>query len=276
MADLSWFVMTVGNLVFLWATPVLQLALLAVFLYRSIFLFKFPAFFRYTCFAVVANVVQISVLHNRVWYFWIYWIDQMIYGVLALLVMREVFQIAWDMKHGVRRFLVWALILIFGAAAALWGSHHSDKIRPLASFAAGFSLFMAGVHVSEVVLFGLAVRLIRKLTRYHLGIMLGFAISASAQALAYMGKSFHFGPVLKEIVDYAPLSAYLASAGIWLSTFLSKPKLTTAFDPDEAMEWMSRQESVAREMSTRLGLKWPGKKKDLKNLEYQPCVKGSI
>jgi putative ABC transport system permease protein len=257
--------MTLGTLVFLWAVPVLQFVLVLVFLRRTVFAVKFPAFFRYTCFAVAANVLQIALLHNRHLLYWVYWGSEMMYGVLALLAMQEVFGMVWDMRLGLRRFSVWILILVIAGASVLWGFHRPDGIGTLPAFNASFRTFKAAVHVVEVLLFVLAVRFISKLTRYHLGIMLGFGISASVQVFAYVANFFHQGLVLREVVDYAPLSAYLGSAGIWLSTFLSKPRVTMRLDPDAALDWLSEQDRIARQISLELGLEWSPRKANRKN-----------
>jgi hypothetical protein len=259
------FLMTLGALVFTWTVPVLQFVLVLVFLNRRIFITKFPAFFGYTCFAVAANVLQIAFFHDDSVFYWVYWSTEVIYGVVALLVMQEVFGMVWDLKQGNRRFSVWALILLIAGASLLWGFHRPDGIGTLPAINAAFRTFMAGVYVVEVLLLALALRFIRKLTRYHLGIMLGFGTSASVQVVAYIAYFFHRGPLLREVVAYAPLSAYLASAGIWLSTFLSKPRVTMRLDPDAILDWISEQERIAKEMSSGSGLKWPGKKKSRDN-----------
>ena len=118
----------------------------------------------------------------------------------------------------------------------------------------------------EVILCGFAIWLVRKFTRYHLGIMLGFGVSATAQFLAFIGQFFDFGPMFKEAVIYAPLSAYIAASGTWLFAFLSKPKLNTQLDPVDVLAWLNEQERIAREISAGLGLKWPGKKGSAREL----------
>src|SRR6267378_209187 len=166
--------MTFGGLIFLCATPALQFTLVLVFWRRRFFFEKFPAFFRYISFSVVAGILQIALLHQGRLYFWIYWVDQVIYSVLAMLVMREVFQMVWDMKQGVRRSLVWILIAIFCAVAVGWGLHRAIPQDPVTAFDPACRAFRASVHMVEVILCGLAIWLVRKFTRYHLGIMLGF------------------------------------------------------------------------------------------------------
>src|SRR5258708_19318490 len=144
--------MTLGALVCLWTAPVLQAALVLVFWSRRFFLHKFPAFFRYTCFSVIASVLQISLFNKDPWYYWIFWIDQTIYGVLALLAMREVFQMVWDMKRGLRRYLVWALILVIAGTAVWWGTRQPAWRVTLKGVNAAFYAFMAGVRGIEVIL----------------------------------------------------------------------------------------------------------------------------
>jgi hypothetical protein len=262
-ADLSWHLtMPFWNLAFLWLVPALQFALVVVFWNRGVFIRMFPAFFRYSCYAVVANILPFLFIDQQIWYFWAYWIIQLIYGVLAMLVMREVFQAVWDMKQGNRRFLVWALILTLAVAAALWGVFHPVGRGIASAMVAGFGAFLAGVHLVEVVLCCLTLWMVSRFTQYHVGIMLGFAGSAAVAVLAYVGRYFHPGPVFKEVILYAPISAYLASTIMWLLTFLSRPKLTRKLDPAAALELMRQQEKLAQELSSGLGLKWPGKKGD--------------
>lgn len=263
MADLSWLlVMRLDALLLLWTAPALQFALVLVFLYRRIFLRKFPAFFAYTSFSVAATVLQISVIHQQLLYFWVYWIDQAIYGVLALLAVRDVFQMIWDMKQGRRRFLVWGLILALAIASVWWGDHQRGQRHPLAGVEAAFDAFVASIHVVEMLLCGLAIWLVRRLTRYHLGIMLGFGVSAISQVPGYVSHFYHLGPAFRQIVVYAPVSAYIGAAGTWLFTFASRPKVNTSLHPDEVIEWIDEQERIARKISAGLGLKWPRKERE--------------
>jgi hypothetical protein len=173
-ADLSWLlIMPFWNLVFLWLVPALQFALVLVFWNRGVFMRMFPAFFRYSCYAVAANVLQLLVIHRQILYFWAYWLTEIIYGVLALFVMREVFQEVWDMKQGFRRFLVWILILALGGAAALWGVVHPQGRGGFAAMVAGFGAFLAAVHLVEVILCCLTLWMVSRFTQYHIGIMPG-------------------------------------------------------------------------------------------------------
>ena len=254
--------MTLGSLAFLSAAPALQFALVLLFWRRRFFLHKFPAFFRYIGFSVVACVLQIAILRRGSIYFWVYWVDQIIYAVLAMLAVREVFQMVWDMKQGVRRFFVWILMAIFCVVAVSWGLHRATLQDPVTAFDPACRAFRASVHMLEVILCGLAILLVRKFTRYHLGIMMGFGVSATAQFLAFVGQFFNFGPMFKEAVIYAPLSAYIAASGTWLFTFLSKPKLNAQLNPVDVLAWLNEQERIAKEISAGLGLKWPGKNKE--------------
>ncbi len=264
--------MKLGELIFLWAPPVLQFVLVLVFLGRGIFVSKFPAFFAYTCFAVVANIVPIAFLHNDVVLYWVYWGTQIIYGVLALLAMREVFSMVWDLKVGRRRSYVWMLLCIIVCTSLGWGVYHPSGVAAVFIVHTAFRTFITEVHLVEVFLCVVAMCFIGRLTRYHLGIMLGFATSASVQVLAYFARFFRLSPALDEIVTYAPLAAYLASTGIWLGIFLSKPESTLQLDHDAAAEWVRTQERIGKKISADLGLKWPDSGKNGDNSVKQSSV----
>src|SRR5579884_856794 len=259
--------MTIGATVFLWSGPVLQFVLILVFLDRRVFISLFPAFYRYTCCAVVANVLEnVFLQHSRI-YYWVYWASELTYGVLALLAMQEVFAKVWDLKQEWRRSSVWLLLVTLATGAIVWGLLGPHGPRKWAHFNASLVAFMAEIYAVEVMLAALAFQFVRKLTKYHLGIMLGFGVSAAVQVLAFAGSFFHGGPWLREVVTYAPLSAYLSATGIWLSVFLSPPRVRMKLDPEATLKWLGEQEKIARQISEGLGLKRPEDKKNRLNVE---------
>lgn len=252
--------MTIGYLIPLWMGPALQLALVLVFLRHRIFLRTFPAFFSYNCFAVVAGIVAIMVLRRPFWHFWVYSIANVIYGVLALLVLREVAQTVFDMRRGWRRLVFWGSMLTLGAVATLWGRSHPDGPGHFAALSASGDAFMAGVHTAESVLFCIVLLMVRRFNQYQIGIMLGFTASAVVDILDYIAYYHPLPSKFDTVIAYAPVSAYIASAAIWLIMFLTKPKVGGKFDPDAARELMLQQTGLLREIATGLGLKPPDKK----------------
>lgn len=252
--------MTLRYLIPLWLGPALQFALVLVILRRRVFLQMFPAFFRYTCFAVLAHVLGSIAKGHSPWYFWVYWTTEIIYGVLALLVMREIVQAVWDLKFGFRAFTVWIFILALASAATLWGLKHPDGNGRFSGMVAAIATFMAGVHTAEVALCCFVLWLVRKFNQYHIGIMLGFAASATVAVLAYIGHYYALSPTFQLVIKYGPLSAYMASTALWLLTFLSKPTSGGKFDPEAAIQLMRRQEEIAQIMLSRVRSKWRNEK----------------
>src|SRR5437588_4000512 len=109
--------MAIGDLVLMWSGPVLQLALVIVFV-RYGFRELFPVFFYYTLFSIVATALANSVILHEVFYFWVFWAAELIYNVWALLVLQEVFQSLWDFRQGASRFLLPTLVLAVAGLAA--------------------------------------------------------------------------------------------------------------------------------------------------------------
>src|SRR5437016_4722525 len=103
--------MTLGQMIFLWAGPLLQFRLVMVFLNRSILITKFPGFFVYTCFGVVSGVLHIAFVNNMPVYYWAYWSTQLICDVLTLFVMQEAFSTVWRFKQHLCRHALSGLIL---------------------------------------------------------------------------------------------------------------------------------------------------------------------
>jgi hypothetical protein len=69
----------------------LQVALLVVLSRRKLSL-QFPFFFTYTAYSVAATFARLCLLHRPMTFFIVYWVTEMIYGVLALLAILEVFK----------------------------------------------------------------------------------------------------------------------------------------------------------------------------------------
>jgi hypothetical protein len=261
-------ILTIVDWVFLWIPPLLQGALVVVFL-RYGLRKKFPLFFVYTIYSIAAGVLQILTIHHDAVYFWVYWITELIYGALALLVLQEIFQQVWDFKRGLRLWLTPALLLVIGALAAWWGMLHPLGLGKLAGLNAAFIAFMAGVHWAEVAAFVVALCYIGKFTRYQIGILLGFGISSIAEALAYLGHSL-FGAKFIHVLSLAVPAAYMAAAGIWLATFVRRPPIDSTKRPDlkkEAQKYDMYAETLAQyhewleKISKSLGLRWRGKKR---------------
>ena len=82
--------MPVGDLLLRLTAPLILLALIVVLIRRKLYR-QFPVFFVYLAYALSASGLRIAVKSQPKSYFVIYWSADIIYGILALLVIREVF-----------------------------------------------------------------------------------------------------------------------------------------------------------------------------------------
>jgi hypothetical protein len=269
--------MPIGDLVLMWSGPVLQLALMIVFV-RYGFRELFPVFFYYTLYSIAAATLANSVIHHEVLYFWIFWVAELIYNVWALLALQEVFQSLWDFRQGVSRFLLPALLLVVGVVAAWWGLNHlMGRGRLIGLYTVLFS-FTTMIHFVELVLCCVALCLAKHFSRYEIGVALGFGISGIGTLVAHISR-LHFGMAVNKVLWNASTIAYMTAVGIWLVVFLSKPPEGDRRRPNaqkyrEMMEMLKQQDEMAGKISDGVGLRWPGKKKK-SDEPNQKCASGT-
>jgi hypothetical protein len=254
----------------------MQVALVVVLL-RHGFRRNFPLFFVYNIYALGAPIVRTSTIHHEVAYFWVYLATDVIYGAFALLVLQSIFQRVWEFKPAIRLLLVPIWLLVIGALAAWWGMLHPIAVGKLAGLYTSFIAFMTGVHWTELAVFALALVYIGKFTRYQIGILLGFAMSSIAEALAYLVHAI-FGAKFINVLSLAGPAAYMAAVGIWLATFMFRPSIDRTKRLDlkkEAQKYDMYAEILAQyhewmeKISKSLGLRWRGKKR------HDECASGA-
>src|SRR6266446_3158408 len=169
----------------------LQIALLTVLLTRRLYR-HFPLFSFYTTYSVVITVLELWFMtHFARSYFSLYWTTEAISGVLELLVLHEAFMPSLRIDYGQLRWLRLlppSILLITTGWALWWAVYHPVGRGPFVHFAAGAYAFELAVHLLEVAVFLLALRLARRQYHpirnpYRLGIVLGFGCIASAVLL---------------------------------------------------------------------------------------------
>ncbi|HEV2964643.1 MAG TPA: hypothetical protein VG649_22635 [Candidatus Angelobacter sp.] len=238
---------------------------------------NFPLFFVYNIYALGASIVRISTVHHEVAYFWVYLATDVIYGVFALLVLQSIFQQVWEFKPAIQLLLVPIWLLVISGLVAWWGMLHPIAVGKLAGLYTAFIAFMAGVHWTELAVFAVALAYIGKFTRYQIGILLGFAMSSIAEALAYLVHAI-FGAKFINVLSLADPAAYMAAVGIWLATFMFRPSIDRTKRPDlkkEAQKYDMYAEILAQyhewmeKISKGLGLRWRGKKR------HDECASGA-
>ena len=89
---------------------------------------QFPFFFAYAIFSVVADTARQIASGHPVRYFIVYWSAEALYGIVALLVLREVFhrvfEVEYDLYRWVRFLLPLTVVLIL-AVSVYHGIHRT-------------------------------------------------------------------------------------------------------------------------------------------------------
>jgi hypothetical protein len=160
-------------------------------------------------------------------FFIVYWVTEMIYGVLALLAILEVFK----PTLGAYFEPMWgrwmpALTLMGVVGISMWrGLYHPvGQGNALGAWAAGAYTFMLEVLFLQIIVFAVCLRLALRRPypvrwgRYRLGIIGGFGLAACASATAYLLR-FVFGARYEVVFHYVLPGAYIGAAAGWLMAF---------------------------------------------------------
>jgi hypothetical protein len=248
--------------------PAALLIALATILVRRRLYVRFPFFLAYSVYSILATAVGLSVIGQPATFFVVYWSTQMLYGVLALLAISEVFMPVPEWYVGrawSRLLLLLALVGIAGVSA--WRAiYHPIGHRRLSGFAAGAYAFWLGVLCLQALVFFFCIRLAFRRPhpvhwgRYRLGILAGFGLQACASAAAFL-TSFNLGPRFEAVFHYASPGAYIGATVIWLFAFagedtLPVSKRTDMDDIRRAIEYVDRESGRAKK---DLGIRLSGR-----------------
>ena len=216
---------------------------LAITMVRRKTNFDFPFFFFYVECSIIFAILRVSVSSNYLLFFWIYWITEVIYVVLALLALHEVFRKVFAAFYEKRWFWLFFPIVVttISVMAVIYrfGSPPAQANRVMGLIV---SLGMAVnlVQASLFVFFFFLVWLNGiRWREYPFGIVQGFA----AIAIGSLGGHWlvsEFGTRFLVLSSYAPSVAYIVAVISWLETFLRppepEPKWTLEITPEQLLE----------------------------------------
>jgi hypothetical protein len=156
-------------------------------------------------------------------YFLVFWITSVIYAVLGLLALNEVFR--WFFFH-LYRYWSWFWVLFPSSfvavlVASIWYSisHPPIQAQPIISFVVVFGIAVNFVQLGLFVLFFLLVRTFKlRPWEYAFGIVIGFAVAAAGALLGYLLRS-EFGTKFEHFARYAPPVSYIVAVVLWLAVF---------------------------------------------------------
>lgn len=212
----------------------IQAILLTILIRRKLYRRgMFPLFSGYTAYSVLLVTPRAIMATRPAQYPTFYWSTEIVYGVLALLSLNEVFTRTFFLDYEERPYLRAAfpltVVLIMAGLFAWWRFiHQTPTGGHFGAFASIFVAFNQGVHSIEGILLVLFMILWVVLApgwnRYDYGILLGFGLSGLVTMTADMIRFNSPLPHGYQIwYRYAPGTVYTFVAAIWLYAFWPRP-----------------------------------------------------
>src|SRR5215469_15130786 len=221
--------MTIRDLFLSFTAPAILLVLALIFLRRKLYR-EFPLFFTYVVYSAVGGALRETAIHHQFLYFWLYWISEALYGILALLVLREAFYRVFALPHAAYRWFRFLLpiIVLLILSLSMWEmAQHPLGTGTAGRMVSAIYWFDFGVHALEgaILLLVLALTLMFPVAwrRYEFGILTGYGISACVTMLADLLR-FALGSRYETFFRYGPPIAYVLATLIWLHAFLVPPE----------------------------------------------------
>jgi hypothetical protein len=132
-----------------------QAAVLVILARRRLY-HRFPFFFAYTLYSILVTVVRLRTMGTPAVFFVSYWSTEIVYGILELLAIREVFKSVLEMYYSLYRWTRWllpiAVTVMFGNS--IWRAiYRSVGGGPLGGLAAGVYSLVLGILCLQAAIF---------------------------------------------------------------------------------------------------------------------------
>lgn len=262
--------MSTANLVLSFVGQALMLALLVIVLRRRLYK-RFPVFVVYCVSILVVALLRYLVIGHPTQYFFLYWITEGCYLLIAFFTMLSVLRPLTQLEY-VRH--PWSRFLLFPFAAAiigggLWGALVNPINKTVAGrFASAIYVFVILMSLAQLLLFIVSFRerrLAIEWTQYEFGLLRGFGALAALNLIAYSAlllRVFHFrvSPQLEYLFQGFPVGAFVASATTWLAAFWRPEPPRPAPDIGSflaaltvLLEQYRAQTEIVRKLAKRLG-----------------------
>jgi hypothetical protein len=210
----------------LWLGPLALQSCLAVLLARRHVYRRYPFFFTYTIFAILAEIAKFSLYHpdRNTWaIFWVAWSIEACYAVLGFMAIFEVFRHVFEaFNHfGWFKFLLPVTgVIMLSIAILIPIVHPAVDTEPLLQ---GLFFLQIAVRCLQLGIFFLIFFLARffdlDYRQYAFGIAAGFGLAAAGILLSTLVRT---GGGLKFLMffQYAPLVSYCLAVTVWLASFI--------------------------------------------------------
>lgn len=232
-----------------------QLVLLVIMVLRRLYRRgMFPGFFAYTLFSIVVTTPRLVLAGHTLSYAILYWSTEVIYGLLALLSLNEVFSRTFFLdylEHPRLRLIFPTTVVLIGVGLFVWWRfiYATPAGGHFGVLGSAFVAFNEGVHSIEGILLVLFMVLWLFLApgwnRYDYGILLGFGLSGLVTMTADMVR-FKTGRSYETWYEYAPATAYAVVTFIWLHAFWSQqsPRLRSMMGLQVMLEQAKRDNEL--------------------------------
>lgn len=235
--------MSLSTLIIYFGLPIVLQSLLLFFLVRKRIGRSYPWFFTYTAFSVGATITRLATFQNPSIYYYVYWGGEIVYAILALLALFEIFYLMFRYYLRIwwfRPLFPLAVLVTIGVAVLhTTASQNPAQDRPMTVAALAITF---GVRLVQGACF-VGMWVLVWLTGVHwrqpaLGIGTGFGLYASYVLVASLLRS-EFGTRLNDLIVSGLPVAYIFTLLVWLWFFASpQPQ-----DPErEAFPPLSREE----------------------------------
>ena len=201
---------------------------LAAILFRRKLHTKYPFFFAYVLFSIVSTFALLYVRNNYLAYFMTYWAAQVLYVILSLFSLHEVFRHVFRPFYDILSWfwLIFPAVVLIIAHMSVYQAivHPPTDASALIGVLLSFSMAVNYVRLGLFTLFAVLVLLLGSSWRnYPFGIMQGFTAVALGEVFS-LGLRYEFGTKYNTLAKYGPPVAFLCGIVLWLSTFLHPPE----------------------------------------------------
>lgn len=217
---------------------------LAVLLVRFKLSSRYPFFFAYIVFSILATFLIVAVSGNYQIFFKVFWKTEALYALLALLALHEAFHDVFILDY---RDWPWFWMVFPGAVIILSvifiGNsilHPATQAPPLIVLILSFATVVNCVKGCLFLMFLVLAWLLlgESWPTYPYGVVLGFAVSAGGSLLAYWLRSV-FGTEFNSVAKYGPPVSYIVAVLIWIACCFLPPEPANRWasfnDPEKAL-----------------------------------------
>jgi hypothetical protein len=238
----------------LWLGPTfIEVWIVAVMMYRKLWN-DLPLFFSYLVFEILRTVLLFTVRHQDLVYFYAYWVTETIGCLVALAVIRELFQNAFQPYAGLQALgsvlFRWSFLLLFVVAVimalAAPGSDQHKIIAGIFTVKRTVTIVQAGL-LGFLFLFASAFRVAWR--HYVVGIAAGLGVYGAVELIAMVMRA-KFGSVVDSSIYWILMIVNTCCVMIWAAYIVAPVRHTASLT---ALPDSSRLEDWNRALMQLLG-----------------------